>query len=330
MPPKPSQNRLTRIPFLDGWRAVSVFCVMLGHGLGALNIERSGLPDLAKMGVYIFFAISGYVIMRTSIAERERTGQFSHQNFVLRRAYRILPPLVLYVAFVAISAAGEAYNWTAPFRALSFTCNMDLPIGSCGFLFGHTWSLSFEEQFYLLFPFVFLRKTSFLAALALIFALMPLVFDVQWLGALTYFHALMLLTLGCMYAAFQNKVDGALSRIPTALIILVSLLAIGWFGLGLGHLRTLTAVIVPFAILLLTFELPKRIGTLKAVLSWWPLTQLGLYSYSIYLWQQYFLTPGSASSWYSVAASMLLVTVLAGISYHTFEAYFRNLSRKLA
>ena len=319
----------TRIPFLDGWRAVSVFLVMIGHGLGALNLPSSGLPAISQLGVYIFFAISGYVITRTSLAEREKTGRFSQRNFMLRRALRILPPLVLYVAFIVLVGSIAPQNWQAPIRALSFTCNMDIPFGSCGWVFGHLWSLAFEEQFYLLFPFLFLRKFSLFAVAAFVFALLPLVFDVRWIGQLTYLQAVTLLTLGCLYAGFQVWVDAALRKVPAPFILLVTAFAVFWLALEVGPLRLLTAPLLPVAILVMTFELPKRIKLIHAVLSSWPLTQIGLYSYSIYLWQQYFLMPGSATSIFSVGISILFVTGLAAISYHSYEAFFRNAARKL-
>lgn len=322
-------NHASRIPFLDGWRAVSVFLVMIGHGMGALNLHYAGLPDISKLGVYVFFAISGYVITRTSLSERQKNGGFSQKNFMMRRALRILPPLFLYVACLISIGAINWQNWQAPLRALSFTCNMELPFGSCGLVLGHTWSLAFEEQFYLLFPFIFLRKFSFFALLALAFALLPLFFDVSWIGKLTYFHAIMILSLGCIYAALERQIDVRLRKVPSILIIGISIFAIAWFGMEVGNLRLIAALLVPIAIVVLTFELPKRIAALHTTLSSWPLTQIGLYSYSIYLWQQLFLMPGSAASYLDVATSIAGVTAFAAISYHTYEAFFRKLSRQL-
>jgi peptidoglycan/LPS O-acetylase OafA/YrhL len=323
------QTHASRIPFLDGWRAISVFLVMIGHGSGSLNLLSAGLPDISKLGVYVFFAISGYVITRTSLAELARTGHFSQKNFMIRRALRILPPLLLYIVFIILTGAIGPQNWQAPLRALSFTCNMEIPFGSCGLILGHTWSLAFEEQFYLLFPFLFLRRFSFFALAALAFATVPLFFDVNWIGKVTYFQAIMLLALGCLYAGYEVQVDLALKKLPTILVLAIAAFSVAWFALEVGLLRLVTTPLVPIAILVLTFELPKRVGVIHGVLSSWPLTQIGLYSYSIYLWQQYFLMPGSATSITSVAISMIWVTALAAISYHTYEAIFRKLSRKL-
>jgi peptidoglycan/LPS O-acetylase OafA/YrhL len=325
----PAQSLSSRISFLDGWRAVSVLFVMLSHGAGALDMHNAILAEVAKLGVFVFFVISGYVITRTSLAELQKTGYFSRRNFIIRRALRILPPLFLYVAFIIFIGAIEPANWQAPLRALSFTCNTAIPFGSCGWIFGHTWSLAFEEQFYLLFPFLFLRKFSLVAAAALAIALMPLLFPIPWIGRLTYFHAVALLTLGCLYAAYDARVDVAIKKIPTILVLSLPAIIVTSFAVVAGPLRLIAASLLPIAILLLIFELPKRVGIIHAVLSSRPLTQIGLYSYSIYLWQQFFLMPGSASSIASVATSMFWVTIVAAVSYHSYEAFFRNVSRRI-
>ncbi|WP_290815231.1 acyltransferase [Aquidulcibacter sp.] len=318
----------SRIAFLDGWRAVSVLFVMVGHGLGALKLH-SALPiDLSRLGVYIFFIISGYVITRLSLAERVRTGTFNQGHFVMRRALRILPPLVLYVVVVTtLSGVGDG-ALLAAFRALSFTCNMDIPFGHCGFIFGHTWSLAFEEQFYLLFPFIFMRRISFLAVLALLFALLPLVFDVPWLGKLTYLQAFLLLTLGCVYAVYQKRIEELLGKVPTILIVGMCALGILWFALDIGKVRLITAPLVPFAILLFVFAIPARFSWVERSLSFKPLCQIGLYSYSIYLWQQFFLMPGSADSLLKVCSAILMAVLIGAASYHTYEAYFRKVAHR--
>jgi peptidoglycan/LPS O-acetylase OafA/YrhL len=325
--PNPDSVSTSRIAFLDGWRAVSVFLVMVGHGQGALHAHSTLPIDLSRLGVYIFFVISGYVITRLSLAQRARTGTFSQRQFMIRRALRILPPLVLYVVVVTFLGASGDTPALSAFRVLSFTCNMDIPIGGCGFIFGHTWSLAFEEQFYLLFPFIFLRRTSILALLASIFALLPLIIDVPWLGKLTYLQAFLLLTVGCLYAVYQKRIEPLLAKVPAVIMLVVSCLGILWFALDLGLLRVLTAPFVPFAILILVFALPARFTWVKHGLSLKPLCQIGLYSYSIYLWQQFFLMPGSAGSLIEVCSAMLIAVLIAAASYHTFEAFFRKLAQ---
>lgn len=317
-----------RIAFLDGWRAVSVLLVMVGHGLGALQLHAALPIDLSRLGVYIFFVISGYVITRLSLAERARTGKFNQSHFMIRRALRILPPLVLYSVVVTTVGASSDGAVLATFRALSFTCNMDIPIGSCGFIFGHTWSLAFEEQFYLLFPFIFMRRTSLLALLALLFALLPLVFDVPWLGKVTYLQAVLLLTLGCLYAAYQKQVEPLLCKVPSILIMGICALGILWFALDVGKIRLITAPFVPVAIVLLVFAIPARFSWAERGLSFKPLCQIGLYSYSTYLWQQFFLMPDSADSLIKVCAAILMAVLIGAASYHTYEAHFRRVAQK--
>src|SRR5262245_8347810 len=76
------------IPSLDGIRALSVIIVMLSH-VGYGDIVPGGL------GVTVFFFLSGYLITTLMLSEYRRTGAISIANFYLRRAFRLLPPLLV-------------------------------------------------------------------------------------------------------------------------------------------------------------------------------------------------------------------------------------------
>lgn len=153
-----SGNALKYRPEIDGLRAVAVLAVILYHA--EFKVFRGGF-----LGVDVFFVISGYLI--TSIILRElQTGSFRLSNFYERRARRILPAL-LTVMLCSIPAAWvllvphrfEAYGRSL-LAALGFYANFyfwseadyfDVAATQKPFL--HTWSLSVEEQFYLVFPF---------------------------------------------------------------------------------------------------------------------------------------------------------------------------------
>ena len=79
------------IPSLDGIRAISVLIVVLGH---------SGLEDVVPggLGVTIFFFLSGYLITTLMLTEYERTGGINILNFYTRRAFRLMPPLLVTLA----------------------------------------------------------------------------------------------------------------------------------------------------------------------------------------------------------------------------------------
>ena len=137
-----------RIAYLDGWRAVAVSLVILDHLMILYGAEST---PFGKFGVYLFFAISGYIITRLLVLERASSGGIDLQAFWIRRVARIVPPFMLYtvivLVLVAFGAAGPEVTGQAA-QAITFTCNINVGPG-CGWLFGHTWSLAFEEQFYL-------------------------------------------------------------------------------------------------------------------------------------------------------------------------------------
>ncbi len=142
-------------PALDGLRAVAVLLVFGYHA------ERSWMPRGGSIGVTMFFTLSGFLITTLLLRERSRTGRISLRRFYRRRALRLLPAIVVLVAVTsayslvtgdqprtldaAIPVLLYVFNW---FRALPET------LGSSGGygLLEHTWSLSVEEQFYLVWP----------------------------------------------------------------------------------------------------------------------------------------------------------------------------------
>uniref|UniRef100_UPI0013D98E5B acyltransferase family protein n=1 Tax=Serratia marcescens TaxID=615 RepID=UPI0013D98E5B len=81
---------------------------------------------VSQWAVYCFFVISGFVITRGLIAEHERTGAISIAGFFIRRAFRILPPLVLYLMVLKALTMGGLI--VVPDRDLAvaalFACNL--------------------------------------------------------------------------------------------------------------------------------------------------------------------------------------------------------------
>lgn len=145
---------------LDGLRGVAVGAVLLFHSEGLL---RGGF-----LGVDLFFVLSGYLITSLLIAEHETRGRLDLLAFWGRRLRRLLPAmlaLVLYAAiyarFVALpselaslradmlSTLGYVSNWRAIFAKRSY---WDLFLAPSPL--EHTWSLSIEEQFYVVWPLV--------------------------------------------------------------------------------------------------------------------------------------------------------------------------------
>ena len=156
--PVPSNTSKPRIPSLDGLRALSIFLVLMLHTLQTLS-ETHHVPLLlyaifdGQTGVLIFFVISGFLITTLLLQEHARRGTISLRGFYLRRAMRILPPLYLYVGVLLLLGwAGRLAVGKLDIVSALFFFHDYAP--SVMWSLGHFWSLSIEEQFYFIWPFV--------------------------------------------------------------------------------------------------------------------------------------------------------------------------------
>jgi peptidoglycan/LPS O-acetylase OafA/YrhL len=149
-------------PALDGMRALAVLAVIAVH----LGVLRGGY-----LGVDVFFVLSGFLITSLLIAEWDgRPGAISFRNFYARRVLRLFPALACVVLAtmvfaVVLQQTGDpqqrlfahvtlsALPWTLLFSA-NFAIVHQGNIAALG-AFSHTWSLAVEEQFYLLWPALF-------------------------------------------------------------------------------------------------------------------------------------------------------------------------------
>ena len=156
--------KLTYRPEIDGLRAIAVGAVIFYHAqITILNYQpfKGGF-----IGVDIFFVISGYLITSIILKELIKTGSFSFKYFYERRIRRILPALIS----VMIVSLPFAWMYLLPVSFIDFSKSILYSLGfSSNFYFHysgqqygaesglikpflHTWSLSVEEQFYILFP----------------------------------------------------------------------------------------------------------------------------------------------------------------------------------
>ena len=151
-------------PEVDGLRAIAVFAVILYHA--QITILDHQPFKGGFIGVDIFFVISGYLITSIILKELLTTGSFSFRNFYERRVRRILP-ILLFIMLVSFPLAWfylipdhfEDYSRSILY-SLGFSSNFYFftsgqqygAIDGSLKPFLHTWSLSVEEQFYILFP----------------------------------------------------------------------------------------------------------------------------------------------------------------------------------
>jgi len=225
-----------RIPSVDGLRAISIGLVLFGHLAGTSNFfPRSTfapLGDFGNLGVRVFFVISGFLITFLMLDEIEATGTVSLKLFYLRRTLRIFPASYAYILFVLIaSMLGLATLSPGDlFHGLTYTMNYDK---HASWLVGHLWSLSVEEQFYLLWPVVIalfgIRHATLIASSALWIAPLCRLAIQIFLPASRYairwwFPTIMdPIATGCLLAISRNRLE------PASLYLCV--LRSRWFAL---------------------------------------------------------------------------------------------------
>src|SRR4051794_857497 len=149
---------LPRAPALDGLRAIAVAAVLLYHA------QVAWLPG-GFLGVDVFFTLSGYLVTSLLLAELARSDRIHLAAFWLRRARRLLPAvLVLVIVALVLSlflSSGEAGETRSDaLSSVFYVNNWHQILGEHSYFVAagrpsplrHLWSLSVEEQFYLLWP----------------------------------------------------------------------------------------------------------------------------------------------------------------------------------
>lgn len=321
---------------LDGIRAVAVLCVIVGHfilfRLSSLSTAVPPFADraagsLAVTGVEIFFLISGYVITRLLLIERQSYGRTDLLAFYVRRVVRIMPPFYAYLATVAfLSLSGYLHTPIVETAlAAAFLCNTGLP---CGWFVGHSWSLAVEEQFYLVWPSVFV----------LIFGreLLPVI--------LAVISALLAYSLFRGFVPFANNMSflyigiGALvatSR-PLQARIVEHVRGPVWFAsavLLLAGILLLPDRLMlagkPLLLMTLVFG-AANVGFVRGLLQNRVFQSIGTISYSLYLWQELFMA--RVEDYNGRPPSILLLPVVAWLSWYIIEkpgiAFGRRFTRK--
>lgn len=269
------------IPTLDGWRALAILLVLWAHQGNAFYATpeaylQGGLFYFGTWGVPIFFGLSGLLITRLLLDEHAQTGRIDLKSFYIRRSFRILPPLVVYLAVV--SALGLMQGGREVWSSIFFFRNY-LPWQQGTWYSGHLWSLSVEEHFYLFWPALLVwagTKRGWIPAVGLSLAC------AAWR---LYMHAApsdgrtefrldsLLLGAACAFA------------LPSARWLLASGLLIAGI---LMDWQLGSALLIP---VLITATMTHPEWLVSRALGWAPLRWLGRISYSLYLWQQLFLYP---------------------------------------
>jgi peptidoglycan/LPS O-acetylase OafA/YrhL len=325
---------VTYRPEIDGLRALAVTVVVLNHA--GFTFVRGGF-----LGVDIFFVISGFLI--TGIIQREiADDRFSLRAFYERRARRILPALT----FVVVMVLPMAWVILTPAQLKQFGQSVGaVALFSSNFLFWqqsgyfdvaaelkpllHTWSLAVEEQFYLLFPLLLLglrrvRTPTRIMVLGFIALASLGLAEVgarrQWVSNFYLLPSRAWeLLLGALLALFAVRsvapVSARVSRIVAPLSFVAILLSVVFLDESdpMPGLLSLVPVLATAGVIWTAAP-----GTaLYRLLTLRPMIQVGLMSYSIYLWHQ----PLFALARHAKRAELDLLTIIALIGLTFILAY---------
>jgi peptidoglycan/LPS O-acetylase OafA/YrhL len=337
--------------WLDGLRGVAILLVLAAH-----VFHMRGGP----LGVDIFFVLSGFLITCLLVEEWQKRGAISLKHFYLRRGLRLLPAFFLLLTIAGVEALllHNGSERMARLRAIAvsacYISNWSLVPPSQLFMLGHTWSLSLEEQFYLLWPvclFTMLRAGL---------SKRTILFIVGGAIVLCCGHRLMLLAsrpapgpeqleyMIRMYVGSDTRADSLLVGCAAALLVswrmlprsrrfvfwtglisLISALFLGYLAWRHNQLEpryhrglfTVVAVMVAIIIIRMLSG-PSRLGSwfLESV----PLVGIGRISYGVYLFHSPMLTwlwPRNAASAGALDAVLILgaTLVVALLSYYCVE-----------
>lgn len=349
-----------RIPGLDGVRAVAIFLVIalhlcqrlsLGDSRSALGVMQYFAFGRGADGVGIFFVLSGFLITTLLIREHAETGGISLKGFYLRRAFRILPPLYTYLLFVIIfSAIVHLALQPGPMLASAFFYRNYAP--GLQWSTEHTWSLSVEEQFYLLWPPVLVwvsnrRGRGAAATLAtVLIAITPLLRVVTKLSHISIFaqkEAILLhtrmdaLMCGCLVALLtgEPRFESFFRRVVARWWWLLGLevfifsgamtLAFGPFWLfTVGY--TVDSICVA---LLLIWIIRNEDSWVGKVLNCRFMVTAGVLSYSAYIWQTFFLHRDNPTRLNHLPWNIAWIWLAAWISYTVVEQPALSLRKRI-
>ena len=344
-----------QIPGLDGLRAIAVTLVLMVHAE-----QTPGFPNWLRpishrgaIGVDTFFVISGFLITTLLARELDRTGKINLKRFYARRFWRIMPAYCAMLAAVALCQVGGKFHLLARdwIGALTYTTNF---LYHPSWELGHTWSLSVEEHFYLLWPFALFAAGAiggWRTALGCIFGCWGLrCFIALVLPALTsreigaYYSALSenctftrldtisagcLLALACRNDFWRGRLD-QLTR-PACLVLYFAVLctSLTLSAYAKYHL-CLSYTVNAFCISMLMWGVIRSEGLMARILANPILTTLGIGSYSIYLWQQLFVYPKQTAWYHAFPQNVALSLGAAALSFWLIERPFNRLKDRMA
>jgi peptidoglycan/LPS O-acetylase OafA/YrhL len=291
---------MSRKPALDGLRALAVLAVMAFH--------TSPAAHGGFLGVDVFFVVSGYLITALLLREWVRTSAIDLRSFYLRRALRLGPALLLMLVvavplvFTTLHASMGINPFIAIASVLLYVANWaNVAVGAGTGPLTHTWSLSIEEQFYLIWPIVLVallgrRRKPPVTGLAIVIAVVVIARWICWdatQGGWIYYAT----TSHCDGLLLGSLLAVVLDRRPADAAAPRGSMVAAWVGVaGLAAFMLMSRIdggatyeYGLFAVAICTVLVVQHLalsdsGLLVRILSFRPLVVIGMVSYGLYLY----------------------------------------------
>ena len=345
-------------PYIDGLRALAVLSVLIYH------LHGPWLPG-GFVGVDVFFVISGFIVSASVMSfQGKGIGRFL-LFFYARRIKRIFPALVVCLLVTTlISALFIPSSWLS---SVNQRTGLSAFVGLSNFVlassgrdyfapttefnpYTHTWSLGVEEQFYLLFPFLFFawlaggrarRYSVLLCVLGAVASVAYSIWQAERDATLAFFLSparFWELALGMLLFQFISRAGSAsLSasanwRLPLGGVSLLALLASFWVSTPGGFPIPSAALAVLSTLgIILSLHQSSSLPLLHDLLGQWWLVAVGRISYSLYLWHWpvfvLFRWTCGLDSVSTRVMAVLIALALAVLSYRYVETPVRESAR---
>jgi peptidoglycan/LPS O-acetylase OafA/YrhL len=352
------------IPALDGLRGIAILTVMVYH-LEKLAPDFHEVTKGGFLGVDIFFVLSGFLITSILLKEHGKTGKINLKNFYLRRLFRLIPAYWLFLSVLYVFGAyllppqesALIYsNYNFPIAFFYFTnWNRAAADGGVAGNLDHTWSLSIEEQFYIIWSlvlfFAFTEKRSRRAIFTLTLASVALIIFWRMARALTG------TTADILYYSTDTRIDALLIGCAASMVYMWKLIPASFFRSVYFDLIALAAYITAALVFfnssyhdvsLYTAHLPL-FTTATAIIILWLMTRektpvhfllenkilqwVGKISYGLYLWH-YLMYEFSKKTFSAVevqiVAGLALAFAVSALSYYLVELPFLKIKNKFS
>jgi peptidoglycan/LPS O-acetylase OafA/YrhL len=322
------RSELKRIDYLDGWRGVAILLVLMDH------FFHISWASLGRMGVDVFFVLSGMLMSNILFVKKVPLS-----IFYKRRISRIVPVFFIFITTLSLSSylfnlSNEHNNYLYNLFFIRAYFPETPSLWDAGVPVGHLWSLYVEEHCYIILSIITLiscfYKRSYLPILILGIASIlikyfyirfpdfaPLNSNLRTETVASY------LMISAGYFLIKSRVE---HLIPSWLPVFTFALALLCYTPYSPH-WTAEWTLAPFLLAFTVNHLNIVSEKIKILLSYTPLRLIGIWSFSIYLWQQPFYFYGAKHQYafeFAGPIFMLASTGVGALSFYLIENPIRK------